>query len=252
MTRTDLHRRPIGQAVALLLGAITLTSCSGAGAREREPDPPVRTSIPSTTATTATTASTTAPAPPRFVWQARPIDDALRARMTASWRRGCPVPLESLRYVTLTFWGFDGATHEGELVVNADAVDSLRQAFSTLFDQRFPIRSMRLVDDFGADDDRSMAADNTSSFNCRPVAGSSRWSQHAFGRAIDINPVENPYLHDGIVDPPNAGAFVDRADARPGMLIAGSPAVAAFTDAGWSWGGTWVSPDYQHMSRSGS
>jgi poly-gamma-glutamate synthesis protein (capsule biosynthesis protein) len=162
------------------------------------------------------------------------------------------VPLESLRYVAVSYWGFDGVVREGELVVHADAVEALEGAFARLFEQRFPIRSMRLVDDYGGDDDRSMAADNTSGFNCRPVAGSSRWSQHAYGRAVDINPIENPYVHRGTIDPPAAAAFADRADVRPGMLVAGSPAVAAFTEVGWTWGGTWGSPDHQHVSANGS
>ncbi|MDG5473993.1 M15 family metallopeptidase, partial [Jeotgalibacillus sp. ET6] len=81
--------------------------------------------------------------------------------------------------------------------MHADAVNALAHAFSALFTQRFPIRSMRLVDDFGGDDDQSMAADNTSAFNCRPVAGSNHWSQHAYGRAVDVNPLENPYIHRG-------------------------------------------------------
>jgi hypothetical protein len=196
--------------------------------------------------------TSTAVAPTTFLWQVRRIDPALRARMTTSWRPGCPVPLESLRYVSVSYWNFDGVVRHGELVVHADVVDALEIAFERLFLQRFPIRSMRLVDDYGGDDDRSMAADNTSAFNCRPVAGTGTWSQHAFGRAVDINPVENPYVHRGIVDPPAAAAFADRSDVRPGMLVAEGPAVAAFADVGWVWGGTWASPDYQHVSATGS
>ncbi len=162
------------------------------------------------------------------------------------------MPLESLRYVSLSHWGFEGTVRQGELVVHADVVDSLERAFAELFEQRFPIRSMRLVDDYGGDDDRSMAADNTSAFNCRPVAGTRRWSQHAYGRAVDINPVENPYVHGGRVDPPAAAPFTDRATVRPGMLIADGPAVAAFASVGWTWGGTWGSPDFQHLSANGS
>lgn len=258
-TPRSFHRRVLAKTSVLLLATCALTSCGSTAEHPPAPGPPrttttsvVSSSAPLTTSSTTTAASTTTSRPPEFTWQAAPIDDRLRARMATSWRAGCPVPLESLRYITLSHWGFDGAVHAGELVVNADAVDALRQAFSSLFDQRFPIRSMRLVDDFGGDDDRSMAADNTSAFNCRRVAGSSRWSQHAFGRAVDINPVENPYLHGRVVDPPNAALFVDRTEVRPGMLVEGSPAVAAFTDLGWGWGGAWGRPDYQHVSQSGS
>ncbi|MCU1371955.1 MAG: Extensin family protein [Ilumatobacteraceae bacterium] len=252
----------ISVVLAIVL-AIVLSGCSGSsdgagsgGTEASTTRAPATTASTSSSAPASTTTSTIAPTttttPPAFRWRATPIDDAQRARMAASWRPGCPVPLESLRYVSLTYWGFDGAVHDGELVVHADAVDALGQAFAALFDQRFPIRSMQLVDDFGGDDDRSMAADNTSAFNCRLVAGADHWSQHAYGRAVDINPVENPYLHDDVVDPPNAAAFVDRSDVRPGMLVAGGAAVGAFDAVGWGWGGTWDSPDHQHVSASGA
>jgi len=208
------------------------------------------TTVPSTTSTAAATTTTTAP--PTFTWRVTAIDAPLRTRMATSWHNGCPIAIDSLRYVSLVYWGFDGKAHMGELVVNADAVGPLERAFSSLFDQRFPIRSMRLIDDFGGSDDQSMAADNTSAFNCRSVAGSSRWSQHAFGRAVDINPVENPYIHNGIIDPPAAVAFADRSAVRPGMLLPDSEAVAAFTAVGWGWGGSWSSPDHQHVSATGS
>jgi hypothetical protein len=171
--------------------------------------------------------------------------------MTASWRAGCPVPLADLRYLTVSYRGFDGAVHDGELVVNADAVDALTQVFGALFAAGYPIRSMRLVDDLGADDDASMAADNTSAFNCRSIAGTRTWSQHAYGRAIDVNPVENPYVTRSEVFPPAGADFAARPEL-PGVLHDGDPAVAAFAAAGWLWGGAWPTPtDYQHFSTTG-
>jgi poly-gamma-glutamate synthesis protein (capsule biosynthesis protein) len=111
---------------------------------------------------------------------------------------------------------------------------------------------MRLVDDFGADDDASVTADNTSAFNCRPVTGGTRWSQHSYGRAIDVNPFENPYVTDGSVLVPGSATYVDRSNVRPGMILAGDAVVDAFTSRGWTWGGSWTSPiDYQHFSTSG-
>ena len=188
-----------------------------------------------------------------FASTVAPVDSALAARMTpSSWRPGCPVPLSDLRYLTLSYVGFDGAAHTGELVVHADAVDVAVAAFKAMWDERFPIDSMRLVDDFGGNDAASMAADNTSGFNCRAVAGSSRWSQHAYGRAIDINPLRNPYVSDGVVEPPGGAGFVDRRDARPGMLLPGAVPVSTFKSLGWGWGGSWSgSKDYQHLSASG-
>ncbi|MFP5372873.1 MAG: M15 family metallopeptidase, partial [Actinomycetes bacterium] len=160
--------------------------------------------------------------------------------MTASWRPGCPVPLEELRLVTLSHWGFDGRTSQGELVVAAAYAEDIVEAFRRLFDERFPIESIRLVDEFGGDDDRSMAANNTSGFNCRPATGSTRWSEHAYGRAVDINPVQNPYVtRAGAILPPAGAAHTGRDPATPGLITDASVAVSAFGDIGWTWGGHW-------------
>jgi hypothetical protein len=122
-----------------------------------------------------------------------------------------------------------------------------------LFGLRFPIRRMRLVDAYGADDHRSMAADNTSAFNCRFVAGTGRWSEHAYGHAIDVNPVENPYVTDGgHVSPPAGAPYADRSRRAAGLIHRRGPVVAAFAKNGWKWGGNWSWPkDYQHFSASG-
>jgi hypothetical protein len=169
-----------------------------------------------------------------------------------SWHRGCPVPISDLRLVTVTYWGFDDRPHTGRLVLNRDATRPVIAALRSLYASRFPIRRMVLVDRYGADDNRSMAADNTSAFNCRRVETSTSWSQHAYGRAIDINPLENPYIVGGRVLPPAGRRYVDRSLERKGMIHAGDAAVRAFAAVGWSWGGTWSSPlDYQHFSANG-
>lgn len=123
-----------------------------------------------------------------------------------------------------------------------------------LFEQGYPFRQMRLVDAYGADDHRSMAADNTSAFNCRTVAGSSVWSEHAYGRAIDVNPIENPYVTDsGYVSPPEGAAYADRSRHAKGVIHDGGAVVRAFAAVGWEWGGDWAWPkDYQHFSATGS
>jgi hypothetical protein len=192
---------------------------------------------------------------PAFEGRAERIDAETRARMSGvSWHRGCPVGFADLRLLTVSHWGFDGRRWRGRLVVNRDAAGAMLETMRALYRLRFPIRRMRLVDAYGADDHRSMAADNTSAFNCRFVAGSPGvWSEHAYGRAIDVNPIENPYLTEsGYASPPAGGAFTDRSDHRPGMIHRGGAVVEAFADAGWEWGGNWPWPvDYQHFSASG-
>jgi hypothetical protein len=171
--------------------------------------------------------------------------------MHTSWRPGCPVGLSDLSYLRLTYLGFDGATHLGEMVVAATAARQVTAVFEQLFQHRYPIRSMKLVDGFGGSDDDSMAADNTSAFNCRHITGGSAFSQHSYGDAVDVNPVENPYVSNGQVLPPAGSAYADRPDTA-GVIHDGDAVVAAFASVGWTWGGDWSSPhDYQHFSANG-
>jgi hypothetical protein len=181
------------------------------------------------------------------------LDDATREMMTGvSWHEGCPVPLEKLRLVRITYWGFDGESHAGRLVLHRRWADDVLGVFERLYDRRFPIRRVRLVDRYDADDRTSMRHDNTSAFNCRYVAGTSTWSQHAYGRAIDLNPVENPYVVGDSVSPRRGRPYVDRSDVRPGMVVARDVVWRAFHAIGWEWGGAWSSAkDYQHFSANG-
>lgn len=183
------------------------------------------------------------------------IDRGTRERMTGvSWHRGCPVGFGELRLLTVRHWGFDHRPHRGRLVVNRDAATAMLGAMRSLYRLHFPIRQMRLVDAYGADDHRSMAADNTSAFNCRTVAGSGGvWSEHAYGRALDLNPLENPYVTaSGYVSPPAGAPFADRSRHRRGMVHRGGPVVEAFAAVSWKWGGNWPWPkDYQHFSATG-
>jgi D-alanyl-D-alanine carboxypeptidase len=199
-----------------------------------------------------------APAPgaaaPRFDGDVSPIGPQLRQRMTGvSWHPGCPVGFGRLRLLRVRHWGFDGRVRRGRLVVHADSAGPILEAMRTLYRLRFPIRRMRLVDAYGAADRRSMAADNTSAFNCRFVAGTGHWSEHAFGHAIDVNPRENPYVtSDGYVSPPQGAPYRDRSRRVPGLIHRRGPVVAAFAVAGWEWGGAWSWPkDYQHFSAGG-
>lgn len=211
--------------------------------RTPAPSPP-RTPQP------APAASVTAP----FSSSVGVITPAIRARMGRSWHPGCPVPLSDLRYVQVSFWDFTGAPRRGELVVNESTVPAVVRAMHSLYDAHFPILDMRLVDAYGGGNNAAMAARTTAAFNCRPVTGRpGTWSQHAYGLAIDINPVQNPYIGvGGAVEPPGSRAYIDRARRTAGMIHAGDAAVRAFAAVGWGWGGDWRSiKDYQHFSASG-
>jgi D-alanyl-D-alanine carboxypeptidase len=169
-----------------------------------------------------------------------------------SYRAGCPVGPPQLRLVRLSYWGFDGRRRVGSLVVRDRVARDVVTVFRKLYAARFPIRRLRKVDAYRGSDDASMAADNTSGFNCRFVSGTRRWSQHAYGEAIDVNPVENPYLQGGRVSPPAGRRYLDRSRARPGMAVDGGVLVRAFESVGWKWGGRWTgSRDYQHFSTTG-
>lgn len=194
-------------------------------------------------------------ATPRFRGSAQPLDGPTRAAMTAasgSWRRGCPVALADLWLVEVDHWGFDGAVHRGRLVAHRAHARALVGVFGELFAARFAIERMEPVDRYGADDHRSMAANNTSAFNCREVSGRPGvWSQHAYGLALDLNPVQNPYVSGTWVSPPAGAPFASRRPA-PGLVVARGPVVRAFARAGWSWGGLWRgAQDYQHFSANG-
>jgi hypothetical protein len=189
--------------------------------------------------------------PPRFHASISRIDPAAADRMT-SWRPGCPVAISDLRLVTVSHWTFAGRAVRGRLVVNRDAAGAIVGVMRRLFAAHFPIQRMRPVEAYGSDDERSMAANNTSAFNCRRVAGSSSWSQHAYGRAIDINPLQNPEVSGGLVSPPGGARYLDRSQRATGLIHAGDVVVTAFARAGWGWGGYWRSlKDYQHFSANG-
>lgn len=208
--------------------------------------------VPLALAAIALPATPADPPPFRYTWDR--LSPAQQQRMTGvSWHRGCPVPLRRLRHVRVSHWDFRGRRRTGELVVNRSVVTELRRVFAALYAARFPIRRMRVVDHYGGSDFRSIEADNTSAFNCRPATGSTRWSEHAYGRAVDINPIENPYVYaNGTTSHPASRPYLDRSQRRAGMAVPGSVLVRAFTDAGWGWGGTWTPPrDYQHFSASG-
>jgi hypothetical protein len=169
-----------------------------------------------------------------------------------SYRAGCPVGPAELRTVRLTHWGFDGRAHAGRIVVHRRVAADVVRVFRRLYAERFPIRRVVPVSRYRGSDDASMAADNSSGFNCRFVSGTTRWSMHSYGLAIDVNPVENPYVFGGNARPPAGRRYLARTAYRPGMAIEGGALVRAFESVGWKWGGRWSgTPDYQHFSTTG-
>lgn len=187
----------------------------------------------------------------RFRADVLPIPPEVQAEMTgASWRPDprCPA-WPALALLRMNHWGFDGALHDGELVVAAAVAGDVVSAFERIFAARFPIERMVRIDVYGGDDNASMDANNTSGFNFRTIAGLDALSLHSFGTAIDINPAQNPYIGRGGVMPPAAAAYLDRDDVRPGMLVRPGPVIEAFESIGWEWGGDWnPRKDYHHFA----
>jgi hypothetical protein len=171
------------------------------------------------------------------------------AQLGATWRPGCPVGAADLRLLRVSYWGYDGAIHKGDLVVHRLQAVKLATVFKRLYADRFQIRRIHPASNYGGSDDRSMAANNTSAFNCRAVTGGTGWSEHSYGRAIDINPIQNPYVRGSTILPPEGRTWADRSLRVPGMIHPGDKTVQAFAAQGWSWGGSWNTlKDYQHFS----
>lgn len=198
------------------------------------------------------------PPPPsdEYVATVQPIPDDIVPIST--WEEGCPTTLDELRYLTVSYWGFDELHHTGDLIVHRDVAEDLVWVFAQLHAARFPIEQVGLLDDEDFHEFHRKGDDNlTAAYQCRASTGSTRWSQHAYGRAIDINPFHNPYLKDTaegrVVLPAYATAYLDRDRDVPGMITEGDVVVEAFDAIGWGWGGRWNSlKDWQHFSASGT
>ncbi|MGH3335497.1 MAG: M15 family metallopeptidase [Nocardioides sp.] len=199
----------------------------------------------------AATTTAEADADPAFSATVGVVDEETRASMIGvSWKPGCPVPIDDLRIIEMNHWGFDGEVHEGgQLMVHRLVAQDVVTAFGDLFAAQYPIRRIELIEAYGGSDDASMEADNTSAFNCRPITGTTdRFSIHSYGQAIDINPVENPYVRGTTVLPPAGAAYLDREDVRPGMITKNDVVEKAFRDGKFFWGGDYNSlKDYQHF-----
>ncbi|NNF64913.1 MAG: M15 family metallopeptidase [Acidimicrobiia bacterium] len=177
----------------------------------------------------------------------------LRRRLRFSWSPDCPVDIGGLRLVEIPYVAMDGAEKVGEMVLHADVTEAVLDAFSAIHAARFPIERMELIDQYEGDDNRSMAANNTSAFNCRIIPGTDQLSQHSFGLAVDLNPALNPYMFDATtILPTGSDRYLDRTLDVPGLIAPDGPAVRAFADIGWKWGGAWDGlKDYHHFSATG-
>ena len=192
------------------------------------------------------------PPPPddQFVATIGPVPAEVVARST--WTEGCPVPLDQLAYLNVSFIGFDGEFHTGELIVHATVAKDIVGVFEQLHAARFPIEQLRVTTQEELDAPPTGDGNGSGAFGCRPAVGSGSWSQHAFGLAIDINPFHNPYVKGELVIPELASAYLDRDRALPGMVFSGDVVFEAFADIGWSWGGNWNTlKDWMHFSKSG-
>ncbi|PPK63949.1 M15 family metallopeptidase [Actinokineospora auranticolor] len=178
------------------------------------------------------------------------VPDAVLNRST--WQPSCPVTRADLRYLTMSFWGFDGRAHTGEMIVNARVAADVTRVFGQLFAARFPLEEMRVTALSEMDLPPTGDGNNTGAFVCRPTRGATTWSAHAYGLAVDVNPFCNPYRKGSLVLPELASSYVDRSNRRPGMVLPGEVVTRAFAGIGWAWGGTWTSPvDLQHFSATG-
>ena len=190
------------------------------------------------------------PAPDVFEATIEPVPDDVLERST--WTKDCPVALDELRYLTLTFWGFDDQPHLGEMIVHNSVASDVAEVFGRLYDARFPIEEMRVVAAHELDAPPTGDGNNTAAFVCRASTGGSTWSEHAYGLAVDVNPFHNPYHRGDVVIPELASAYLDRNRDLPGMITAGDVVTEAFAGIGWGWGGGWnSSKDWMHFSQSG-
>ncbi|MGH9029165.1 MAG: M15 family metallopeptidase [Acidimicrobiales bacterium] len=256
MPARRLSRLRLVRIWPLVLAVSLLAGCSSTGPKApsaaRTSTSGTRPALTTTQASTTTsTPATTTTILPTFSSVVDPVD---AQQLGATWRAGCPVGPSQLRLLQLSYWGFDDQPHLGTIVVNTSVVPAVVQVFDTLYDARFPIEEMVPEAEYGGNDNAAAAADDTSGFNCRYAVapGPPQWSVHAYGEAIDVNDVQNPYIDGSTIIPPAGSEYENRSDVRPGMAVPGGTLVDAFAAVGWLWGGRWTAaPDYQHFSSTG-
>ena len=256
-------------AATLLLAALVPLSCTSAPAEEAAQEPsrstPVATgATPEPGVSAVPSAEDAAPAEdarPRFAGRVWQLPSSLRREMRGTtWKPGCPVPLTDLRLLRFNYWDFDGEVKRGPMVVHQDVSPDVLWVFGRLFRGRFPIKRVALAREFVPEEFEPRISSRrsvTASFNCRPVVTplgpGEDFSQHSYGLAVDINPVQNPFVTaDGFVRNRTARPYLDRSKRLTGMIHDGDVVVRSFAAIGWSWGGQWSGgKDYMHFSRSG-
>lgn len=187
----------------------------------------------------------------------RKIDEKYAKTMeNVSYHKGCPVPLSDLRIVNIKYLTFDKTVSYGDLIVHKDVAFEVNEIFQELFKIAYPIYQINPIEKYKADDFQSIEANNTSAYNCRKVEGSNKYSKHSFGKAIDINPIQNPYIYaNGTSSHKASKQFIKRVDKNDkieykALLLPDSKAVKIFKKYAWKWGGDWkYTKDYQHFQK---
>ena len=262
--------------LAALLAALVGACSTASDAREPDPSDTGATATGSTGAVeTSSSPVEVSPSPgqpetppardgderTRFAGRVSPLPSPLAAEMRGTtWKPGCPVPLSELRMLRFNYWGFDGRVKRGPMVVHTSVAPDVLWVFGQLFEAQFPLKRVGLTREFKEarlETDPDTRRSVTASFNCRPVitpAGAGdTFSQHSFGLAIDVNPLQNPYVReDGWVRNRFARPYVDRSRNLLGMIEEGDVVVRSFAAVGWAWGGNWSGgKDYMHFSLAG-
>lgn len=180
------------------------------------------------------------------------ISDDIKTEMTGnSYRENGPVKLSDLLLVRVKYINFEDEEKTGEIIVHRKLAKDIKEIFQELYEARYPIDKIRLIDEYGNSDELSMEDNNTYAFSVRPKTGKKSYSKHAYGFAVDINPVQNPYIKNNVIEPKNSKDFLNRQNVRKGMIIKGDICYNAFKKRGWTWGGEWKSlKDYQHFEKS--
>lgn len=250
--------------VAIALAAV---GCRPAGPSEPVPVPAVSPALPEGATPSPDPANgrvqepepAEAPDRPRFGGRIRPLPLSLKREMRGTtWKRGCPVPLADLRLLRFNHWGFDGEVKRGPMIVHREVAEDVLWVFRQLFEAEFPIKRVALAREYVPgrfEPEYSSRRSVTAAFNCRPVltprGPGSSFSRHAYGMAVDLNPVQNPYVTaDGFVRNRVARRYVDRTERLKGMIHDGDVVVRSFAEIGWTWGGHWAGDkDYMHFAR---
>lgn len=187
---------------------------------------------------------------PEAIFTYNPLSDEVIEIITgSSYKENDKIKIEDLAYVQITHWGFDDKEHIGEIILNKKVAGEVVEIFRELHEAKFPIEKIRIIDEYDANDELSMLDNNSSAFCYREIAGSNgKLSNHSYGIAIDINPIQNPYVKNNIVLPESGKEYLDRSNIRKGMIVEGDACYNAFKQRGWTWGGEWNSlKDYQHF-----